>query len=45
MRIEAQFGKKPNFSLNVVCTIPNLSNLSYEDTIKIYLDEDNGLCN
>ena len=37
---EANFGGKFNTPLSVICTTPELSNLSYEKTINCYLDAD-----
>ena len=37
---EAHFGRKPNTSLSVISTKPKLSNLSYENFVNHYLDED-----
>ena len=37
---EAHFGRKPNTPLSVIATKPNLLNLTYENIINHYLDED-----
>ena len=37
---EAHFGRKPNTSLNVIATKPNLLKLTYKNIINHYLDED-----
>ena len=37
---EEHFGRKPNSPLRVISTNPQLSNLSYENIINHYLDED-----
>ena len=37
---EAHFGCKPNTPLSIICTKPKSSNLSYENIVNRYLDED-----
>ena len=37
---EAHFGRNPNTPLSVISTTPKLSNLSYENIVNHYLDED-----
>ena len=37
---EAHFGGKPNTPLSVISTMPKLSNLTYENIVNYYLDED-----
>ena len=37
---EAHFGRKPNTLLSVISTEPKLSNLTYENIVNHYLDED-----
>ena len=37
---EAHFGRKPNTPLSVISTKPKLSNLTYENIVNHYLDED-----
>ena len=37
---EANFSRKPNTPLSVISTKPKLSNLSYENFLNHYLDED-----
>ena len=37
---EAHFGRKPNTPLSVISSKPKLSNLSYENIVNHYLDED-----
>ena len=37
---EADFGRKPNTPLSVISTTPKLSNLTYENIVNYYLDED-----
>ena len=37
---EAHFGRKPNTPLRVISTKPKLSNLTYENIISYYLDEE-----
>ena len=37
---QAYFGRKPNTPLNNISTIPKLSNLSYENILHHYSDED-----
>ena len=37
---EAHFGRKPNTPLSVISTKPKLSNLTYENIINYYLDEE-----
>ena len=37
---EAHFGRKPNTLLSVIATKPKLSNLTYENIVNHYLDED-----
>ena len=38
--LEAHFGRKPNTPLSVISTKPKLSNLTYENIINYYLDEE-----
>ena len=37
---QAQFGKKPNATLSNISTIPNSTNLRYEQVLSHYLDAD-----
>ena len=37
---EAHFGRKPNTPLSVIEAKPKLSNLTYENIVNYYLDED-----
>ena len=37
---EAHFGRKPNIPLSLISTKPKLSNLTYENIVNHYLDED-----
>ena len=37
---EAHFGRKPNTPLSMISTQPKLSNLTYENIVNYYLDED-----
>ena len=37
---EAHFGRKPNTPLSVISTTPKLFNLTYENIVNYYLDEE-----
>ena len=37
---ESHFGRKPYTSMSVILTTPKLSNLTYENNVNYYLDED-----